>query len=84
MVPRSCVTPTSTKVRSTAVGKDIQRALAGTGRRLTLEFGGKAANIVFADAAFDYWNGGDRSDGDLLQPGPRRCAGSRLLVEEPA
>ena len=38
---------------STAVGKAIQRALAGTGKRLTLELGGKAANIVFDDAPID-------------------------------
>ena len=38
---------------STEVGKQIQRRLAGTGRRLTLELGGKAANIVYADAALD-------------------------------
>ena len=38
---------------STDVGKLIQRATAGTGKRLTLELGGKAANIVFEDAALD-------------------------------
>ena len=38
---------------STEVGKEIQRAVAGTGKRVTLELGGKAANIVFDDAPLD-------------------------------
>src|SRR5215208_1290423 len=38
---------------STEVGKAIQRELAGTGKKLTLELGGKAANIIFDDAALD-------------------------------
>ena len=38
---------------STEVGKEIQRAVAGTGKRLTLELGGKAANVVFDDAPLD-------------------------------
>ena len=38
---------------STAVGRSIQQSLAGTGRKITLELGGKGANIVFADAALD-------------------------------
>ena len=38
---------------STAVGKLIQKALAGTRKKLTLELGGKAANIVFANAPLD-------------------------------
>ena len=67
---------------STAVGKDIQRALAGTGRRLTLELGGKAANIVFADAALDAAIEGI-VDGIFFNQGHVCCAGSRLLVEEP-
>lgn len=67
---------------STAVGKDIQRALAGTGRRLTLELGGKAANIVFADAALDEAIEGI-VDGIFFNQGHVCCAGSRLLVEEP-
>lgn len=67
---------------STAVGKDIQRALAGTGRRLTLELGGKAANIVFADAAIDQAVEGI-VDGIFFNQGHVCCAGSRLLVEEP-
>ncbi len=67
---------------STAVGKDIQRALAGTGRRLTLELGGKAANIVFADAPIDQAVEGI-VDGIFFNQGHVCCAGSRLLVEEP-
>jgi len=67
---------------STAVGKDIQRALAGTGRRLTLELGGKAANIVFADAPIDQAIEGI-VDGIFFNQGHVCCAGSRLLVEEP-
>jgi len=67
---------------STAVGKDIQRALAGTGRRLTLELGGKAANIVFADAPIDQAIEGI-VDGIFFNQGHVCCAGSRLLIEEP-
>jgi aldehyde dehydrogenase (NAD+) len=67
---------------STAVGKDIQRALAGTGRRLTLELGGKAANLVFADAPLDQAIEGI-VDGIFFNQGHVCCAGSRLLVEEP-
>jgi aldehyde dehydrogenase (NAD+) len=67
---------------STRVGKDIQRTLAGTGRRLTLELGGKAANIVFADAAIDQAIEGI-VDGIFFNQGHVCCAGSRLLVEEP-
>jgi len=67
---------------STPVGKDIRRALAGTGRRLTLELGGKAANIVFADAPIDQAIEGI-VDGIFFNQGHVCCAGSRLLVEEP-
>jgi len=67
---------------STAVGKDIQRALAGSGRRLTLELGGKAANIVFADAPIDEAIEGI-VDGIFFNQGHVCCAGSRLLIEEP-
>ena len=67
---------------STAVGKDIQRTLAGTDRRLTLELGGKAANIVFADAPIDETIEGI-VDGIFFNQGHVCCAGSRLLVEEP-
>jgi len=67
---------------STAVGKDIQRALAGTRKGLTLELGGKAANIVFADAPIDQAIEGI-VDGIFFNQGHVCCAGSRLLVEEP-
>jgi aldehyde dehydrogenase (NAD+) len=66
---------------STAVGKAIQRTLAGTGRRVTLELGGKAANIVFADAPIDQAIEGI-VDGIFFNQGHVCCAGSRLLVEE--
>ncbi|GMU66879.1 MAG: betaine-aldehyde dehydrogenase [Acidobacteriota bacterium] len=66
---------------STEVGKLIQRALAGTGKRLTLELGGKAANIVFADAALDQAVEGI-IQGIYFNQGHVCCAGSRLLVEE--
>jgi aldehyde dehydrogenase (NAD+) len=66
---------------STEVGKLIQRALAGSGKRLTLELGGKAANIVFADAALDQAVEGI-IQGIYFNQGHVCCAGSRLLVEE--
>lgn len=66
---------------STAVGKQIQRTLAGTGRRVTLELGGKAANIVFEDAALDQAVEGI-VDGIFFNQGHVCCAGSRLLVQE--
>jgi aldehyde dehydrogenase (NAD+) len=66
---------------STAVGKVIQKALAGTGKKLTLELGGKAANIVFADAPLDQAVEGIIS-GIFFNQGHVCCAGSRLLVEE--
>jgi len=66
---------------STEVGKNIQRALAGTGRRLTLELGGKAANIVFADAPLDQAVEGV-VQGIYFNQGHVCCAGSRLLLEE--
>ncbi|MFI5300834.1 MAG: aldehyde dehydrogenase family protein, partial [Polyangiales bacterium] len=68
---------------STAVGKAIQRAVAGTDKRLTLELGGKAANIVFADAAIDQAVEGI-VNGIYFNQGHVCCAGSRLLVEESA
>jgi aldehyde dehydrogenase (NAD+) len=67
---------------STEVGKEIQRRLAGTGRALTLELGGKAANIVYADAALDQAIEGV-VDGIFFNQGHVCCAGSRLLVQEP-
>src|SRR4029079_2649191 len=66
---------------SPAVGKRIATELAGTGRRLTLELGGKAANIVFADAALDQAVEGI-VNGIYFNQGHVCCAGSRLLVEE--
>jgi aldehyde dehydrogenase (NAD+) len=66
---------------STEVGKLIQRATAGSGKRLTLELGGKAANIVFADAALDQAIEGIVG-GIYFNQGHVCCAGSRLLVEE--
>ena len=66
---------------STEVGKEIQRTLAGTGRRLTLELGGKAANIVYDDAPLDQAVEGV-VDGIFFNQGHVCCAGSRLLVQE--
>ncbi len=66
---------------STGVGKRIQRELAGTRKRLTLELGGKAANILFADAALDQAIEGI-VQGIFFNQGHVCCAGSRLLVEE--
>jgi aldehyde dehydrogenase (NAD+) len=66
---------------STAVGKRIQKALAGTGKKLTLELGGKAANIVFDDAPIDQAVEGIIG-GIYFNQGHVCCAGSRLLVQE--
>jgi aldehyde dehydrogenase (NAD+) len=66
---------------STEVGRIIQRALAGTGRKYTLELGGKAANIIFADAAIDQAVEGI-VNGIFFNQGHVCCAGSRLLVQE--
>jgi aldehyde dehydrogenase (NAD+) len=66
---------------STEIGKLIQRATAASGKRLTLELGGKAANIVFADAALDQAVEGI-VNGIYFNQGHVCCAGSRLLVEE--
>ncbi len=66
---------------STEVGKAIQRELAGTGKRLTLELGGKAANIVFDDAALDQAVEGI-VNGIYFNQGHVCCAGSRLFVQE--
>jgi aldehyde dehydrogenase (NAD+) len=66
---------------STAVGKAIQRQIAGTGKKLTLELGGKAANIVFDDAALDQAVEGI-VNGIYFNQGHVCCAGSRLLVQE--
>ncbi len=67
---------------STAVGKQIQAAVAASGKRLSLELGGKAANIVFADAALDQAIEGV-VNGIFFNQGHVCCAGSRLLVQEP-
>jgi aldehyde dehydrogenase (NAD+) len=66
---------------STEVGKRIQRRLAGTGKRLTLELGGKAANVVFDDAPIDQAVEGI-VNGIYFNQGHVCCAGSRLLVQE--
>ena len=66
---------------STAVGRGIQQALAGTGKRYTLELGGKAANVIFADAAIDQAVEGI-VNGIFFNQGHVCCAGSRLLVQE--
>ena len=66
---------------STDVGKEIQRAVAGTGKRLTLELGGKAANVIFEDAPLDQAVEGI-INGIFFNQGHVCCAGSRLLVQE--
>ena len=66
---------------STEVGRLIQRAIAGTGKKYTLELGGKAANIIFADAAIDQAVEGI-VNGIFFNQGHVCCAGSRLLVQE--
>jgi aldehyde dehydrogenase (NAD+) len=66
---------------STEVGKAIQSELAGTGKKLTLELGGKAANVVFDDAALDQAVEGI-VNGIYFNQGHVCCAGSRLLVQE--
>ena len=67
---------------STEVGKIIRRSIAGSGKRLTLELGGKAANIVFEDAPLDQAVEGV-VNGIFFNQGHVCCAGSRLLVQEP-
>ena len=66
---------------STEIGKKIQRAIAGSDKALTLELGGKAANIVFEDAALDQAVEGI-VNGIYFNQGEVCCAGSRLLVQE--
>ena len=66
---------------STEVGKEISRAVAGTGKRLTLELGGKAANVVFDDAPLEAAVEGI-VNGIFFNQGHVCCAGSRLLVQE--
>jgi len=66
---------------STDVGKIIQRAIAGTNKKYTLELGGKAANIVFEDAPLDQAVEGI-VNGIFFNQGHVCCAGSRLFVQE--
>ena len=66
---------------STDVGKAIMRQVAGSGKRLTLELGGKAANIVFEDAPLDQAIEGV-VNGIFFNQGHVCCAGSRLLLQE--
>jgi len=66
---------------STEVGKAIQRRLAGSGKKVTLELGGKAANIVFDDCALDQAVEGI-INGIYFNQGHVCCAGSRLFVQE--
>lgn len=66
---------------STGVGRDIAKAVAGTNKKLTLELGGKAANIVFDDAPIDQAVEGI-VNGIFFNQGHVCCAGSRLLVQE--
>ncbi len=66
---------------STEVGKSIMRQLAGTDKKLTLELGGKAANVVFDDAPLEQAVEGV-INGIFFNQGHVCCAGSRLLVQE--
>ena len=66
---------------STEVGKMIMKAMAGTGKKYTLELGGKAANIIFEDAAIDQAVEGI-INGIFFNQGHVCCAGSRLFVQE--
>jgi aldehyde dehydrogenase (NAD+) len=66
---------------STAVGKQIARSVAGTHKKVTLELGGKGANIVFDDAPIDQAVEGI-VNGIFFNQGQVCCAGSRLLVQE--
>ncbi|RKS04652.1 aldehyde dehydrogenase (NAD+) [Nocardiopsis sp. Huas11] len=66
---------------STEVGRGIARSVAGTDKRLTLELGGKGANIVYDDAAIDQAVEGIVT-GIFFNQGHVCCAGSRLLVQE--
>ncbi|MBC7535072.1 MAG: aldehyde dehydrogenase family protein [Ferruginibacter sp.] len=66
---------------STAVGKIIQKAIAGTNKKATLELGGKAANIIFDDAPLDQAVEGV-INGIFFNQGHVCCAGSRLYVQE--
>jgi len=77
--------PTAAKVAftgSTEVGKIIMRSIADTEKKMTMELGGKAANIVFDDAPIDQAVEGI-VNGIFFNQGHVCCAGSRLLVHEP-
>ncbi len=76
--------PTPAKIAftgSTEVGKIIMRGLTGTDKKMTMELGGKAANIVFDDAPLDQAVEGI-INGIFFNQGHVCCAGSRLLVQE--
>ena len=82
--PRWSITPASTRSPSPdrpRSAEQIQSSLAGTGRKITLELGGKAANIVFDDAPIDQAVEGI-VNGIFFNQGHVCCAGSRLLVQE--
>ena len=66
---------------STAVGKSIERSLAGIEKKTTLELGGKGANIIFGDAAIDQAIEGI-INAIFLNQGHVCCAGSRLFIQE--
>lgn len=66
---------------STAVGKIIMKAIAGTPKKASMELGGKAANIIFEDAALDQAVEGI-INGIFFNQGHVCCAGSRLYVQE--
>jgi len=66
---------------STGVGKYIQKAIAGTDKKLTLELGGKGANIIFEDAAIDQAVEGI-VNAIFFNQGHVCCAGSRLFIQE--
>jgi aldehyde dehydrogenase (NAD+) len=66
---------------STEVGKEIMRSVSGSGKKLTLELGGKAANIIFDDAPLDQAVEGI-INGIYFNQGHVCCAGSRLFVQE--
>lgn len=68
---------------STDIGRTIARNIAGSGKKLTLELGGKSANIIFEDAAMDQAIEGI-VNGIFFNQGHVCCAGSRVLVEESA
>ncbi|QKJ19851.1 aldehyde dehydrogenase family protein [Microbacterium hominis] len=66
---------------STAVGREIAKAVAGTSKKVTLELGGKAANIIFDDAPIEQAVDGIVT-GIFFNQGQVCCAGSRLVVQE--